>query len=122
MDIRSRKVCVMQEAETVLDVLRERGRPNCHTHGINHWRAVMRGNPHVRFGPEAAGKGPAPCRHLAGVLPVPCVDEDFGPFFIKFGTYFPYTAKLCINGNEWAKRQAAKARAPALLTSTLVTC
>ncbi|BBZ09224.1 hypothetical protein MDOR_33930 [Mycolicibacterium doricum] len=38
-----------------------------------------------------------------------CVDEDFGPFFIKFGTYFPYTAKLCINGNEWAKRQAAKA-------------
>jgi hypothetical protein len=38
-----------------------------------------------------------------------CVDADFGPFFIKFSTYFPYTAKLCINGNEWAKRQAAKA-------------
>jgi hypothetical protein len=38
-----------------------------------------------------------------------CVDEDFGPLFLKFGTYFPYTAKLCINGNEWAKRQAAKA-------------
>jgi hypothetical protein len=38
-----------------------------------------------------------------------CVDEDFGPFFVKFCTYFPYTAKLCINGNEWAKRQAAKA-------------
>ena len=38
-----------------------------------------------------------------------CVDTDFGPFFLKFGTYFPYTAKLCINGNEWAKRQAAKA-------------
>src|SRR5262249_31910870 len=38
-----------------------------------------------------------------------CVDEDFGPFFIKFCTYFPYTAKLCINGNEWAKRQATKA-------------
>jgi hypothetical protein len=37
------------------------------------------------------------------------VDADFGPFFLKFGTYFPYTAKLCINGNEWAKRQAAKA-------------
>ncbi len=36
-------------------------------------------------------------------------DEDFGPFFIKFGTYFPYTAKVCINGHEWAKRQAAKA-------------
>src|SRR4249920_2619145 len=38
-----------------------------------------------------------------------CVDEDFGPFFVKFSTYFPYTGKLCINGNEWAKRQAAKA-------------
>src|SRR3954451_15078724 len=38
-----------------------------------------------------------------------CVDADFGPFLLKFGTYFPYTAKLCINGNEWARRQAAKA-------------
>ena len=38
-----------------------------------------------------------------------CVDADFGPFFLKFGTYFPYTAKLCINANAWAKRQAAKA-------------
>src|SRR5215208_1012834 len=38
-----------------------------------------------------------------------CVDADFGPFFLKFSTYFPYNAKLCINGNEWAKRQAAKA-------------
>jgi hypothetical protein len=38
-----------------------------------------------------------------------CVDDDFGPFFLKFCSYFPYNAKLCINGNEWAKRQAAKA-------------
>jgi len=38
-----------------------------------------------------------------------CVDADFGPFFIKFSTYFPFTAKLCINGNEWARRQAARA-------------
>ena len=38
-----------------------------------------------------------------------CVDRDFGPFFIKFSSYFPYNAKLCINGNEWAKRQAAHA-------------
>jgi hypothetical protein len=27
----------------------------------------------------------------------------------KFCTYFPYNAKLCINGNEWAKCQATKA-------------
>jgi hypothetical protein len=38
-----------------------------------------------------------------------CVDTDFGPFFLKFSSYFPYTAKLCINGNEYAKRQATKA-------------
>jgi hypothetical protein len=38
-----------------------------------------------------------------------CVDADFGPFFLKFGTYFPYTGRLCINGHEWAKRQAARA-------------
>jgi hypothetical protein len=38
-----------------------------------------------------------------------CVDDDFGPFFIKFCSYFPYTAKLCLNGNHWAQRQAVKA-------------
>jgi hypothetical protein len=37
-----------------------------------------------------------------------CVDRDFGPFFLKFSTYFPYNAKLCINGHEYAKRQLAK--------------
>jgi hypothetical protein len=33
------------------------------------------------------------------------VDRDFGPFFLKFCSYFPYNAKLCINGHEWLKRQ-----------------
>ncbi len=37
-----------------------------------------------------------------------CVDEDFGPFFIKFCSYFPYTAKLCLNGHEYLKRQLAR--------------
>ena len=37
-----------------------------------------------------------------------CVDEDFGPFFLKFCSYFPYNAKLCINGHEYLKRQLAK--------------
>jgi hypothetical protein len=37
------------------------------------------------------------------------VDTDFGPFFLKFCSYFPYNARLCINGHEWAKRQASKA-------------
>lgn len=34
-----------------------------------------------------------------------CVDRDFGPFFLKFASYFPYNAKLCLNGHEYAKRQ-----------------
>ena len=38
-----------------------------------------------------------------------CVDSDFGPFFLKFCSYFPYNAKLCVNGNHWAQRQAARA-------------
>jgi len=25
-----------------------------------------------------------------------CVDADFGPFFVKFCSYFPYNAKLCL--------------------------
>lgn len=36
------------------------------------------------------------------------IDEDFGPFFLKFCSYFPYNAKLCINGHEYVKRQLAK--------------
>lgn len=35
------------------------------------------------------------------------VDADFGPFIVKFCSYFPYNGKVVINGNEYAKRQAA---------------
>ena len=34
-----------------------------------------------------------------------CLDRDFGPFFLKFCSYFPYNAKLCLNGHEYVKRQ-----------------
>lgn len=33
------------------------------------------------------------------------LDREFGPLFIKFCSYFPYAAKLCLNGHEWLKRQ-----------------
>ena len=36
------------------------------------------------------------------------VDEDFGPLFVKFCSYFPYNAKVCLNGHEYVKRQLAK--------------
>jgi hypothetical protein len=38
-----------------------------------------------------------------------CVDEEFGPVCVKFSSYFPYTGRLILNGNEYAKRQAARA-------------
>jgi len=44
------------------------------------------------------------CNHYYFYL----VDEDFGPLFIKFASYFPYTARVCLNGHEYAKRQLAK--------------
>jgi len=37
------------------------------------------------------------------------LDRDFGPFFLKFSSYFPYTGRLCFNGHEYLKRQAAHA-------------
>ena len=37
------------------------------------------------------------------------LDVDFGPFFVKFSSYFPSGAKLCINGHHWAQRQAQAA-------------
>ena len=36
------------------------------------------------------------------------VDADFGSFFLKFCSYFPYNAKLCLNGHEYVKRQLEK--------------
>src|SRR6516165_4197267 len=36
-------------------------------------------------------------------------DEEFGPAFIKVCAYFPYPAKIWVNGHEWAKRPAIKA-------------
>jgi hypothetical protein len=38
------------------------------------------------------------------------LDREFGPGFIKICTYFPYPAKVWLNGHEWAKRQARRER------------
>ena len=38
-----------------------------------------------------------------------CRYRHFGPVCVKFSGYFPYTGRLILNGNEYAKRQAAKA-------------
>src|SRR6266540_516347 len=36
-------------------------------------------------------------------------DEGFGPASVKVCAYFPYPAKIWLNGHEWVKRQAARA-------------
>lgn len=36
------------------------------------------------------------------------LDEEFGLFFIKACTYFPFDIKVCFNGHEWAKQQLRK--------------
>ncbi len=36
------------------------------------------------------------------------LDADFGLFFIKVCTYFPFDVKVCFNGHEWAKQQLRK--------------
>src|SRR5262245_13986807 len=38
-----------------------------------------------------------------------CADEDFGAFFVKFSSYFPYGGKLLINGHHYAQAQATSA-------------
>ncbi|MBI3264623.1 MAG: hypothetical protein HYZ58_15975 [Acidobacteria bacterium] len=40
------------------------------------------------------------------------VDKDFGPLFVKFCSYLPYPAKLCLNGHEWLKRQLTRREVP----------
>jgi len=37
-------------------------------------------------------------------------DADWGPAFVKVGSYLPYPVKLCLNGHEWAKQQMRRQR------------
>jgi hypothetical protein len=37
-------------------------------------------------------------------------DPEWGPGFVKIGTYVPYPIKLCLNGHEWVKQQLRRAR------------
>lgn len=80
---------------------------------------------HKGHGPRTQGRAPELYRSTAMVKHYYLygVDADFGPFFIKFSTYFPFSAKVCLNGHEWLKRQLARegiAYAP--LDNGLLTC
>ena len=80
---------------------------------------------HKGHGPRTRDRAPQLYRSTAMVKHYYLygVDADFGPFFIKFSTYFPFTAKVCLNGHEWLKRQLARASvAFAPLDNGLLTC
>jgi hypothetical protein len=64
------------------------------------------------FGARNRGKGKAVWfeffreQRRVGVYYFYILDPDFGPGFIKLCTYFPYPARVWLNGHEWSKRQA----------------
>jgi hypothetical protein len=62
-------------------------------------RSAHTGQPYPWF-----TRGTVMCNHSYFYL----VDADFGPLLIKFCSYFPYTARVCLNGHEYLKRQLAK--------------
>jgi len=37
-------------------------------------------------------------------------DREWGPAFLKIGTYLPYPVKLCLNGHEWVKQRLLRDR------------
>lgn len=37
-------------------------------------------------------------------------DPEWGPAFLKIGSYLPYPVKLCLNGHEWVKQQLRRER------------
>jgi hypothetical protein len=39
-------------------------------------------------------------------------DRDWGPAFLKIGTYLPYPVKICLNGHEWVKQRLTRAHIP----------
>jgi hypothetical protein len=50
-------------------------------------------------------------------------DRDWGPAFLKIGTYLPYPVKLCLNGHEWVKQCLTRARVRfASLDNGFLTC
>src|SRR4051812_35615692 len=39
-------------------------------------------------------------------------DAEWGPAFVKVGTYVPYPVRVCLNGNEWLKQQLRREAIP----------
>jgi hypothetical protein len=46
---------------------------------------------------------------------------DFGPFFLKFCAYFPYTAKICLNGHELIFDRRVRKQTPGRFRTRVIT-
>lgn len=71
---------------------------------VRVFRTVKRTNPMT----GATYPWLVPAAAMVNQYYVYAIDADFGPFFLKFSSYFPYNAKLCINGHEYLKRQLSR--------------
>jgi hypothetical protein len=60
--------------------------------------------------PDTGATYPWLFKTTAMVNPYYCYggDDDCGPFFLKFRSYFPFGGRICINGHEYVKRQLTK--------------
>ncbi len=65
-----------------------------------------------RHNPDTGVAYPWLVRHTAMVNHFYAFDDDFGSFFIKFCSYFPYTAKVCVNGHHWAQARRPRGGSP----------
>lgn len=96
-------------ARPYLEAAKREGRFGCVMVGVAQerarvWRGWRRGgsdgHPHFEFGRQSALPN-----HYYFYL----YDREWGPAFWKCCCYAPYPVWLCLNGHEWAKRQAEQA-------------
>lgn len=103
-----------KRARPYLEQAEREGRFGCVMIGVAQerarvWRGWRKGgsdaHPHFEFGRQSA----LPNHYYFYVR-----DREWGPAFWKTCAYAPYPVWLCLNGHEWAKRQAEKAGLPFL--------
>jgi hypothetical protein len=74
---------------------------------IQHYIAT-RGLDLIRFA-KGQSKDEVARRYLASHWYFHGFDAGFGPFYVKFCGYFPFTGQIYLNGHEYAMRQCARA-------------
>jgi hypothetical protein len=90
-----------------LDAAKAAGRPGVVAVGVaQEFQRVFCGSPRRPEGPGAPQFTFAKADRRVSCYYFYVWDAEFGPGFIKVCSYFPYPAKVWVNGHEWAKQQA----------------